>query len=762
MSTVNDQIQEIIKKRSAIMEKIGPEQKTWDGYSELTGNLERAVKALRRSLEDAIKSGKDEKKDDAPESNLGTLLTKVNTQFSDVISELNNKCKRAQEKLKKLEERCNRNTLNISVAGVGRSGKSTALKSLLSLDQKDNTVIPSSNGPAVTAGKSILVSVPSKNMEKTEVEFHSEESFMNQVVDPYLSVIYNGDSGCSDFDDFLDLNLEEYRKQLADESNPDANQTKMTFIDKLSDIQKNIRVVKDNLTGTTKVIPLNDTGKYVSYQKNEPNICYAVKQVKIYCVFPNNEINSLQLIDLPGLGTCSESERRCFTDGFSYAVDMALIIQRPEGINQNYPTTEDSKVLDILNKTFGKSWKDCAFLFQNDGGISPETADKVMKQIMEKVDGWKAEDGKTVIVARGDAMNTDYMQKELLPSVLNCMMERLPKFDENLFTTIQSDLKTLEEEFNQKRVELSAEIKKSKGSVKVDDESYKTSKLVENFKTNVIEEIKRHFLVTKDAQRELTDKIFIAIDAKTEDILRYFSKRYSPDNEEQIQEFIAEKHIKEMVSDFVRKDLQSFRIVISERYSDLETCHQEIIQNMQNFIYNVVRKATGSLLPEDGNLDTIIECLEEAGNCDLMIQFFNNLRDLEAPFYTVLYPSLRNNVFHTDNDKTISNLATAAEAYNKGDDEREIVVNCMRYLNDYANEWTDKAQELLRSHTAIIDIIQAAVERFVDNMVRNDDAVDRELFAFMSMFMGQVSNNEDAWKKDINSKIEKIVELLTK
>ena len=762
MTSVNEQIQEIIKKRSATMEKVHPEQEKWNAYSELTGKLERDVKALRRSLEDAIKSGKDEKKDDAPESNLGTLLTKVNTQFSDVISEMNNKCKRAQEKLKKLEERCNRSTLNISVAGVGRSGKSTALKSLLNLDQKDNNVIPSSDGPAVTAGKSILVSVPSKELEKTEVEFHSEESFMNQVVDPYLSVIYNGDSGCSDFDDFLNLNLEEYRKQLADESNPDANQTKMTFIDKLSDIQKNIRVVKDNLTGTSKVIPLNDTGKYVSYQKNEPNICYAVKQVKIYCVFPNNEINSLQLIDLPGLGTCSESERRCFTDGFSYAVDMALIIQRPEGINQNYPTTEDSKVLDILNKTFGKSWKDCAFLFQNDGGISPETADKVMKQIMEKVDGWKAEDGKTVIVARGDAMNTEYMQKELLPSVLNCMMERLPKFDENLFTTMQNDMKTLEEEFNQKRRELYESIKKSRGGIKLSDGSYKTYEMVKEFKTNVLEEIKEHFLDSNETKNELKDKIFNAIDARTEDIRSYFNKRYSPDNDEQIKEFIVEKHKKEMVTDFVRQEIQSFRIIISERYSDLETCHQQLIQNMQNYIYDVVRKATGSLLPEGGNIDNIISCLEEVLDCDQMIQVFNNLKNLEAPFYTIIYPDLRVDVFHTDNDKTISKMATDAEAYNKGDDEREIVINCMRYLNGYAEEWTDKAQELLRGRIAIVGIIQAAAERFVDNMVRNDSAIDKELYAFMDMYMGQVSNNEDAWKKDIGAKIDKIIELLTK
>ena len=762
MTNVNAQIQDIIKKRNAMMDRICPEQEKWEKNSKCVGELERDVKALRRSLEDAINNGKDQKKDDGSEGDLSALLTKLKSQFVDIVSELDNKCKRAKEKLKKLEERCNRKTLNISVAGVGRSGKSTALKSLLNLDQSDNNIIPSNDGPAVTAGKSILVSVPSKDMEKTEVEFHSEESFMTQVVEPYLNVIFSGDSSCSDLDDFLTLDLEECRRQLAEEQNPDANQTKMTYLDKLSDIQKNIRLVKDKLNSMPKTIPLNETGKYVSYQQDEPNVCYAVKQVKIYCVFPNNEIESLQLIDLPGLGTCSESERRCFTDGFSYAVDMALIIQRPAGINQNYPTTEDSKVLDILNKTFGKSWKDCAFLFQNDGGISPETADKVMKQIMEKVNGWRAEDGKTVEVKRGDAMSAEYMQKELLPAVLSCMMERLPRFDDNLFSALQNDMRTLEEEFNQKCSELASAIKKSKGGIKLSGGSFRTHELVDEFKTKVLEKIKRHFLVSNESQKELTDRIFNAIDARTEKLRREFRNSYSANNEEQIEKFIVKKHKNEMVTDFVREEIQNFRIVISDCYSDLESCHQELIEDMQKFIYNAVHDATGALLPAEGNLDNIITCLEEVGDCDLTIQIFKNLRDLTAPFYTIIYPDLRSDVFHTGDSKTISNLVTPAEAFNKNDgDDRGCVINCMRYLNDIADEWTDKAQELLRGRIAIVGIIQAAVERFVDSMVRNDSAIDRELYAFMDMYLGQVSNNEDAWKKDVSAKIDKIVEILS-
>ena len=86
---------------------------------------------------------------------------------------------------------------------------------------------------------------------------------------------------------------------------------------------------------------------------------------------------------------------------------------------------------------------------------------------------------------------------------------------------------------------------------------------------------------------------------------------------------------------------------------------------MQEFIYQVIRQATETLLPENGSLDDIIERFEEVG-CSLLIQIFKNLRDLTAPFYTIIYPDLRSDVFHTGDDNTISNLLSPVDSFNKG------------------------------------------------------------------------------------------------
>ena len=91
MSNVNAQIQEIIQKRSETMEKVRPEQEKWNANSKVASELDREMNALRRSLENAINNKKDEKKENGKESDLGTLLSKIKTQFSDVVNDLNNK-----------------------------------------------------------------------------------------------------------------------------------------------------------------------------------------------------------------------------------------------------------------------------------------------------------------------------------------------------------------------------------------------------------------------------------------------------------------------------------------------------------------------------------------------------------------------------------------------------------------------------------------------------------------------------------------------
>ena len=136
MSTINDQVQEIINKRSATMGKIRSEQEKWTANKNSVTAIQQMVEEIKDKCYKALQ------KENNPEDVLTPLIDKLNTDFNNTVNAMNFNVSSALEELKNFRIE----TINIAVAGVGRSGKSTALKSILNLPQDDNSIIPSGNG----------------------------------------------------------------------------------------------------------------------------------------------------------------------------------------------------------------------------------------------------------------------------------------------------------------------------------------------------------------------------------------------------------------------------------------------------------------------------------------------------------------------------------------------------------------------------------------------------------------------------------------
>ena len=170
--SVKEQIAQILNDRKGLAEDVKKSVERWGILKGRTEKLELVINELERVCT----------KTDTDDPNL-LKLKKYLTELREktVISKLTSDVRDGIKKLNILEERFDRKTLNIVVAGVGRCGKSTSLKSILGFDQDDNSVIPSGKGTAVTATKSTVTHVEKKEDEKSQIVFLTETAFLERL-----------------------------------------------------------------------------------------------------------------------------------------------------------------------------------------------------------------------------------------------------------------------------------------------------------------------------------------------------------------------------------------------------------------------------------------------------------------------------------------------------------------------------------------------------------------------------------------------------
>ena len=120
----------------------------------------------------------------------------------------------------------------------------------------------------------------------------------------------------------------------------------------------------------------------------------------------------------------------------------------------------------------------------------------------------------------------------------------------------------------------------------------------------------------------------------------------------------------------------------------------------------------------------MIELFDESGETPEIVEAMKSLRSLEIPFYSVIYPDFRREVF--DSFESAESRFNAVSTF----PESERASITLRMLCDLGENWIYKAETLVRRQSHIRDILGAAVERFTDRLVRNQ-TTRNELMAFV-------------------------------
>ncbi|MEC4813281.1 MAG: hypothetical protein SAK29_08435 [Scytonema sp. PMC 1069.18] len=341
------QIARIIEKRRPLVQKI------------------ELVEANLRSVDSAIR---------VLESHCNNLLTRIDDptvvrNLRDIhFAKIQSKIAVEQEAIAKLKARFARDTLNIGVVGRAGQGKSRFLQSLTGLSDEE---IPDGKLNNCTGVRSTIQH--NSNIETYgEVWFHTERSFLDEVIYPYYDQLQLGAKPLT-VDEFAIKALPSLPNTFSGLAEPGAMYARLVKAHENLDKYRNLlgassprRIDKGQIRGYVAQTSVDGRPIFFNY--------LAVQEVKIVCSFPNTAVEKVALIDLPGLGDTALGDKERLKKTLGQDADFVLFLYMPqigkrlwEDVDvQLYDTARSALVelpiekwsLMLLNRTAGGEYSD--------------------------------------------------------------------------------------------------------------------------------------------------------------------------------------------------------------------------------------------------------------------------------------------------------------------------------------------------------------------------------------------------------------------
>ncbi len=249
-----------------------------------------------------------------------------------------------------IRNRVDRDTVNIGVIGRAKAGKSTLLRTITDLGED---AIPSTELNPTTAARSRIRHAPGR--ADAEITLLTWDEFR----DGYLAPLHR-DAGCEGSvpatpDAFASHDYEDLHQAAHGRSADEGLLSKQKFLERLHIAQDSFASYRPLLTGRDRQLALGQLAElrpFVAYPldpADQHRPYHAVRDIRIYCPFPEVDVENLMLVDLPGAGEAGLDIDRQFLQDLKNEVDVLLQVKRP-GPNDAYFGDADWDVLDLANE----------------------------------------------------------------------------------------------------------------------------------------------------------------------------------------------------------------------------------------------------------------------------------------------------------------------------------------------------------------------------------------------------------------------------
>ena len=388
MSTIATQLESILTTRAARLRALDENLSTWKSRADEVTHTIAAVMAAERVNPD---------------------IAGASASLRAVAESL----RRVLEDGAKVRARFARDTLCIGIGGAARMGKSTFLQSVTGLEE---TQIPTSDKYFTTAVRSQIEN--STNENTAIADFHSEESFLREVVAPMCNTLrIPAPTNLSAFKTArFELPEGAMRTQEADD-----------VLQRLTDAQSHLADYEHYLTGERgRRIPLGELRPFVAYPEGgivKAGPYLAVANLVIRVPFPSTDVARLRVVDLPGLGEAGRDLAKVQTVGMADICDVTLLVKRPTDANVQW-TLVDTNALDAMSEAvplLDDQTKYTAIL-ANVGGCDDERARLCVEAIGAALK-------RPFEIIPCDARNRVAVVGETMPKILDFLARNLPAID---------------------------------------------------------------------------------------------------------------------------------------------------------------------------------------------------------------------------------------------------------------------------------------------------------------------------------------------
>ncbi len=409
---VRDKIAGIIEKRQPLATRIEKVEANLQILSSALHSLEQHRHQLLSQADDVETRGR------LQEINLIGIQNDINAEIGA---------------LSKLRTRFSRQTINIGVIGRAGQGKSRLLQSLSGLSTDE---IPSGDRSHCTGVRSTIHHNPGVETYG-EVWFHSERSFLNEVISPYYEKLKLGSRPFT-LEEFAKNSLPSLPQQFSGQAEPGAMYEHLckyhTNFDKYSHLLKEASPYR---------ISQQQIREYVAQDTPDGQRIYfnylAVQEAKIVCSFPNTDVGQIALIDMPGLGDTSLGDAERLMTILGQDVDIVLFVRMPRP-PRDFWADVDVKLYDTARAALVDLpihlW---SFIVLNRTDSTSLIGDNSI-YCEELINTLKTSHIKAVECITASCVNDEEANQKVLVQVLNYLTQNITALDEQYTSACQERL----------------------------------------------------------------------------------------------------------------------------------------------------------------------------------------------------------------------------------------------------------------------------------------------------------------------------------
>ncbi|WP_179071817.1 hypothetical protein [Nostoc sp. C057] len=317
------------------------------------------------------------------------------------------------------------------MVGRARQGKSRLLQSLTGLSTAE---IPDGDDQHCTGVRSNVHHNSEVGETYAEVWFHTERSFLDEVIAPYYEQLHLGSRPRS-IQDFADIPLPELPRELAEKRQAAAK------YDHLCRYHQNLHKYRDVLSEPSpRRVPRHEIREYVAQDTLDRRRIYfnylPVREVKIVCSFPNVDIGQIALVDMPGLGDTGIGDEERMIKTLGQDIDLVLFVRMPKSTG-DFWAKEDVELYDMANSALiDLPIKEWSFMVLNQ--ISGSSDNRRNCESLAATISEKHIDVQDFIIA--DCANSKEAQTEILDRVLHYLGQRVEVLDRQYASACQDRL----------------------------------------------------------------------------------------------------------------------------------------------------------------------------------------------------------------------------------------------------------------------------------------------------------------------------------